>query len=234
MRVRLDHTEEAAHNIVSFYFRPARTVRYTAGQFIELTVPHNPADNRGVRHWFTLSSSPTEELVSITTKFPVDKASTFKQRLKQLKPGDEILMSDPMGDFVLPKDKTTPIVFVAGGIGVTPMRSMAAWLADTGEQRPIKLIYAANNRSELAFGELFKAAGIDVEYVLAEPSKDWKGRSGRLSAADILEIAPDTDNQLYFVSGPEGMVEGLVRGLKDAGVKRSRIIGDYFPNYEKI
>jgi ferredoxin-NADP reductase len=232
MRVIFDHSEPVAHNIISFYFKPPRKVRYTAGQFIELTLPHDNPDKRGHKHWFTVSASPSEDLLAITTKFPGEgQTSTFKQTLQKLKPGEEVLMSDPMGDFVLPKDKTIPIVFVAGGIGVTPMRSMVNWLVDEKEQRPIKLIYAANSQDEVAFADLFKVYGLPVAYVFTKPPKNWKGESGRLDAKRILELAPDKDNQLYYLSGPEPMVEAFVKDLAAAGIPSRRLVGDYFPNY---
>jgi ferredoxin-NADP reductase len=196
-------------------------VRYTAGQFIELTIPHDNPDERGQKHWFTLSSSPTEPLPTITTKFPSEgPTSTFKQALQNLKPGDAVSMSDPMGDFVLPKDKTIPLVFVAGGIGVTPMRSMIKWLHDSQETRPITLIYAVADKKQLAFQPVFDEAGIEPVFLYE-----------RLTPEKILELAPDQPGQLYFISGPEPMVEALVEGLTKSGISESRLVGDYFPNY---
>jgi ferredoxin-NADP reductase len=225
MLVTLDHTEPAADHITTFYWKPERAIRYTAGQFIELTVPHDNPDKRGIKHWFTLSSSPSEPLPSITTKFPFEgPTSTFKQTLQSLKPGDKVMMSDPMGDFVLPKDAATPLVFIAGGIGVTPFHSMIKWLLDNGEKRPIKLLYAANSQKEVAFDDLFKQADIEFTYVL-------KDKGDLLTADKILELAPDSPNQLYFISGPEPMVEALVKGLAEAGIDKRRLVGDYFPNY---
>jgi len=87
----------------TFYFRPEQPLSYTAGQFTELTIPHKRPDERGLKRWFTLSSSPTSELLSITTKFNNDKSSSFKKALFGLKPGAELTMAEPMGDFVLPK-----------------------------------------------------------------------------------------------------------------------------------
>ena len=233
MLVTLDHTEPVADHIISFYFKPARPIRYTAGHFIELTLPIDKPDARGRKHWFTLSTSPSEELAAITTKFPTGDAqvSTFKQTLKSLKPGDQVMMSDPMGDFVLPKDKTIPLVLIAGGIGATPFRSIIKYLHDNQEHRTIQLLYAANTLEEVAFRELFTAYGLPVTIILSTPPAGWDGQAGRLTPKKILELAPDVDKKLYFVSGPEPMVEGLVKGLQGAGVEKRRIVGDYFPNY---
>src|SRR3989344_7668 len=134
------------YNVTTFWFKPERPLAYTAGQFIEMYLPHDNPDERGIKHWFTLSSSPTEELVSITTKLAGAKSSSFKKTLFALRPGVEIKIVEPMGDFVLPKDIGIPLIFVAGGMGITPFRSIIKWLSDRNEKRDITLLYAASAR----------------------------------------------------------------------------------------
>ncbi len=229
MIVRLDKVVPVAENIKSFHFIPQGTMRYSAGQFIELTLPHDNADKRGKKRWFTLSSSPTEDYVSITTKFALENGSTFKKTLAALKIGDEVMMSSAMGDFVLPKDASKKLVFVAGGIGVTPMRSMVKWLVDTNEQRDIQLLYAANNAREVAFEELFAASGIGFTKILREAPAGWPGETGTLDAQRIVDLSGGDTGKTYYVSGPEPMVEALEKGLKSLGVKQ--FVGDFFPNY---
>lgn len=233
MQVSFDHSETVAENIVSFYFRPDQPLKYVAGQFIELTLPHEAADERGTRHWFTLSSSPTEELLAITTKLPSGRMSTFKQTLQQLQPGQAVLMSEPMGDFVLPKNPDTPLAFIAGGIGITPLRSMAKWLQDTGERRPMDLLHAGHTGAELPFGALFRSIGLQPFYFLDKPPAGWTGQEGRLNAARILKYSPDAKHKLYYVSGPEPMVESLVKDLRQH-IDDHRVVGDYFPNYSAV
>lgn len=234
MRVTLDHIEDVGDNIKTFWWKPDRSIKYTAGQFIELIIPHDNADKRGVKRWFTLSSSPSESLLSITTKHASENGSTFKETLFNLEPGDTVMMSEAMGDFVLPKDRSVPIVFIAGGIGVTPMRSMVKWLYDNQEQRTVHLIYAANTIDEVAFRELFNEYGAPTDIVLSKAPNGWDGRTGRLDATTILDIAPNIDSKLYFISGPEPMVENIAKDLADQGVDKRRIVGDYFPNYGAI
>jgi len=234
MKVVLDHTQAEASNITTFYFKPEKPVRYTAGQFIELTVKHPRPDQRGIKHWFTLSSSPTDPLLTITTKFAGDKSSSFKRALFRLQPGAELLMSDPMGDFVLPKLIQTPLVFVAGGIGLTPFHSMLSWLASTGEQRPIKFLYGVRSEDEIIFQETFAKAGVYPTVVVSEPSAAWGGERGHLNVDLILGLEKPTEDSLIYVSGPEPMVEGLEKDLKQAGIKKSQLVLDFFPNYSGI
>lgn len=231
MNVTLVKSEAEASNIRTFFFRPEKPVHYTAGQFIELTIPHRKPDNRGTRRWFTLSSAPTNELLTITTKFADDSPSTFKQALFSLQPGTKLHMSDPMGDFVLPKLLQTPLVFVAGGIGITPFHSMLSWLAEVKEQRDIQLIYGVRNEDEIIFQDTFHDAGIHATIIVSEASAAWGGEHGRINAELITGLETINEDALIYISGPEPMVESLHKDLKKAGIKANQLVGDYFPNY---
>ena len=223
MKARLDHTENVAQNTRTFWFKPEREMRYTAGQFTELRLPHEHPDERGDKRWFTISSSPSEPLVSITTKHATEIVSSFKQQLFGLQIGHEVNLADAMGDFVLPKDKTIPLVFVAAGIGVTPMRSMIKWLTDYSEQRNIHLIYAGHSEEEMPFVDLFEHAAIKLDKVI-----------GQLNIQTIIKLVGPVNNQLFYMSGPEPLVEKLTKELPSFGVKPDKIVTDYFPGYTKI
>jgi ferredoxin-NADP reductase len=224
MKVKFHHSEPTAQNIRTFWFKSEYTVRYIAGQFIELYLPHKDPDKRGIRHWFTLSSSPTEELLSITTKFDEKKQSTFKQTLKKLKPNTELNMVEPMGDFVLPKDPYIPLVFVAKGIGCTPYRSIIKYTQDQNEVRDITLIYGASSDEEIAFKEIFNKLGDRFIKVVGE----------RLTAQKILELAPKNPAQYIYLSGPEPSIEKLNEDLKSMGIDERKIRTDFFLNYAEI
>lgn len=232
MKVTLRDKKSEASNITTFFFEPPKKVGFVAGQFIEMTLPHDNPDERGTKHWFTLSSSPSSEFLTITTKFASGKSSTFKQALFGLEPGAEVEMNEPSGDFVLPKDSSRPLIFVAGGIGLTPFHSIMQWLADTGEKRDIKFLYSVRNESEIIFQDTVKAAGAEETIVVGEPSPNWQGETGRISAEQILEFRGPGKDGLIFVSGPEPMVEALEKNLLAAGVKKDELVLDYFPGYE--
>lgn len=205
-----------------------------AGQFTEIRLKHDNPDDRGDRRWFTVSSSPTDDMMSITTKWAGDKASSFKKTLFSLPMGTEVQLAEPMGDFVLPKQTDRPLVFVAGGIGVTPMHSMIKWLVDTGETRDIHLLYAANKLEDVAFRDLFESAPITFEVILNEPPKGWKGKTGMLTADAVMDVPGVADTAMVYLSGPEPMIEKLFNDLKAKGVDKKRLITDYFPNYTVI
>ncbi|HTB49188.1 MAG TPA: FAD-dependent oxidoreductase [Verrucomicrobiae bacterium] len=234
MKVVFDHSEDEAANITTFYFRPEKLAHYTAGQFTELLIPHAHPDKRGQKRWFTLSSSPTDELLSITTKFAASEGSSFKKALRKLQPGTQLTMADPMGDFVLPKLIQTPLVFVAGGIGITPFHSILKWLATTAETRPIKLLYGVHSEDEIIFQPTFDAAKIHPVIVVNEPSSAWGGERGNLSAELILGLEKPSEDTLVYVSGPEPMVEHLEKDLRKAGLNKNQFVGDFFPNYTSV
>jgi ferredoxin-NADP reductase len=231
MQVVFDHHQDEAKNIRTFYFKPETPLKYTAGQYIELALPHANPDNRGQKRWFTLSSSPTDDLLSITTKFAAEHGSTFKKTLRQLQPGNKVSMIGPMGDFVLPKLLQTPLVFVAGGIGITPFHSMLSWLTAYNEERPITMLYGVNSEDEIVFQETLDSANQHVTIVVANPSPAWGGERGRITAELIMGIGAPSEERLVYVSGPEPMTESLSKDLIRSGLNKQQLVLDEFPNY---
>lgn len=232
MKATFVKSQSEAPQIETFWFRPEQPVDFIAGQFIELILPHK-SDNRGVKRWFTLSSSPTEKYLGITTKFS-KRSSSLKQALQSLKTGTEVHIDPPMGDFVLPADSSIPLVFVAAGMGITPYRSIFKWLADTGEQRHITFIHAVSTEDDIIFQDVFDAAHIHATIVVSRPSDAWGGERGRLDGEHILKLARPSKTALIYIAGAEPTVETWQDQLTAQGVPRSQIITDFFHNYESI
>jgi glycine betaine catabolism B len=232
MQVTLERVFQENYNVRTFWFKPEKKISYTAGQFIELFIPHENPDDRGIKHWFTLSSSPTDDLISITTKYFGNSASTFKKHLFNLKPGAKLKIVEPMGDFVLPKDPSIPLVFVAGGIGLTPYHSIVKYLTDTGENRHIQMLLAFNEPRDIIFEGLFRKYTKDVKIIISNPDSKWSGETGHLSAKRILELTGGYSNdKKYYISGPEPMVESLEKDMLGHDVKKAQLVLDFFPNY---
>ena len=234
MKVIYTHKLQRTPRIFSFFFKPEHNVHYIPGQFIELYLPHPNKDMRGEKRWFTLSSSPREAELYITTNFAVENGSTFKDALRELEPGTELKMASPMGDFVLPKDPSIPLVFVAGGIGCTPYHSIIKDLQLSGDSRDIILLYAANKLEDVAFREVFDKLGNKFKIVLKNPGPDWDGNVGQLDANMIKELGSVTGEHYIYLSGPEPMIESLYKELKSSGFNKRHIYTDYFPNYLPI
>jgi len=234
VKATFDHAEDIAANIKTFWFKPEKPMRYVAGQFTELYLPHDNADNRGQKHWFTISSGPSEDLVSITSKFALERSSTFKQILWGLQPGDEVQLAEPMGDFVLPINPEIPLLFATSGIGVTPVHSMVEQLQATKQKRDITLLYAVRYAEDLAFRDLFESADISFTPIVKQPDNDWTGETGALDTARILTTLGDKKDSLIFISGPEFWVEKTVAELTAAGVPTEQLITDYFHGYNQV
>lgn len=230
MRAVLSHTEIVAPNIVTYWFRPERKVRFDPGQFVELYLPHSPVDNRGEWREFSLSNAPHEELISITTNF-CTPSSTYKKTLKSLVPGTEVILKDPMGDFVLPKDTSIPLVFVAAGLGSVPYVSMVKWLIDRNERRQIQLIHSVSTPNEFLFYDLWKHYDLDFVPLVTRPDNTWKGHAGHLNVAGLLELMGTLENKLIYLAGPQSFIEPFYNELLAAGIPRSQLLLDYFPGY---
>lgn len=235
MKAIFDHSTDEASNIKSFWFKPERPMDYTAGQYTELYLPHTNPDKRGEKRWFTLSSAPGHDLISITTKYAGDEqSSTFKNTLFSLEPGAPVQLAEAMGDFVMPKDVSIPLVFVAGGIGLTPFHSMFEWMADHDEHRNVRFIYGVKNENEIIFQDTFERAGIHATIVVGDPSDAWGGERGRLTAEMILGLTVPAPDTLIYMSGPEPMIESLEKDMQAQGINKHQLVSDFFPGYPGV
>jgi ferredoxin-NADP reductase len=224
--------KEAAQ-IYSFMFEPNRRLRFAAGQYMEWTLPGVRLDARGNRRYLTLSSAPTEKQVAFAVKIP-PAHSQFKQFLIDMKPGQQISAAQLEGEFVLPKT-AEKLTFIAGGVGITPFRSMIKWLLDKNQPTDIELIYSAEHESQFAFRDLFsraRAIGIKTHLVANSPSAGWQGLKGRLDGQAIARLVTDFKGRCYFISGPQGFVSATRQELLGLGVHHSKIVTDFFPGYE--
>lgn len=233
LRLELVEKETIAHNTVEYRFKPSHPFSYTPGQYLEWTLPHEETDERGIRRYFTLASSPNEELVRLTVRLS-DKGSSFKQSLEELNPGDVIYATSLQGDFVLPKEpEKYKYLFVAGGIGVTPFRSHIQSLIERGKQVDATLMYCNNQERDIAYQDYFNEAkdtiGLETVHVLNEPPKDWDGETGFIDEHMLTSRVPDVATRIVYISGPPGMVGAYSKLFKKAGVPASHIHTDYFP-----
>jgi ferredoxin-NADP reductase len=225
-----------ADGIVDFWFSSDRTLRFRPGQYLEWTLSHDKPDSRGNRRYFTISSSPGEEGIAMGIRF-YEPSSTFKQKLLAINPGDTLVASQLAGEFVLPKNPAQKIVLIAGGIGVTPFRSMIRDLLDRREQRPITLLFSNRTAADIAYRDVFDRAaelGIKTVYTLTDKTAvpaGWTGAVGRIDEAMIRKEVPDFAERQFFLSGTHAMVTGCETVLLNIGVKKSQITKDFFPGF---
>jgi ferredoxin-NADP reductase len=233
MKAKLVERRALTTTIVSFSFEPEASFSYTAGQFIELTLDGHQEHGKPAMREFTLSSSPHEDVITITTRIGSHTKSAFKRALDSLEIGSTVTISQPWGDFVLPKLLQTPLVFIAGGIGITPFRSMLEWLHYTDEERPIKLLYNVRTEDDIIFQDTFDTANQHVTIVVDQPSAAWGGVRGPLTAEMITGLEQPSDDTLIYISGPEPFVQNVQRQLLGCGVSNQRIVLDEFQGYRE-
>lgn len=209
-------------------------LNYEAGQYVSLILK-DAQDPRGNRRPFTLSSSPSEKgFLSITSKMT---GSPFKNAFGALTAGDEVEVRGPFGDFTLLPDRDA--LMIAGGIGITPFRSMLRWAVDRGLQRRVVLLYSNSVEQEIAFrGELnqlcAESTPLRVVYTLtrAEQDSDWQGHRGRIDAQIIRREAVRLEEPVYYICGPSGLVEGMEQLLvQELEINDSDIRSEDFPGY---
>lgn len=224
MKLQLINRKVETEDVETFVFNSLDTLNWQAGQYLHYILEHPNPDDRGIERWFTISSAPYEVQPSITTRFTEANGSTFKKALKQMQIGDFIEGDNPEGDFVF--DETNQKhVFIAGGIGITPFRSMLLQLEHDKKPINVDLLYA-NRKNKLVFDELL--TGIETKH----PNFKIKRFIGEnIIKGDDLQEYVDSQS-IFYISGPRKMVEVYKQALKSFEVPDSRIKTDYFPGYQ--
>lgn len=230
--LELVETVPISHDTCDFIFKSNRPLTFQPGQYMELTVKHEQSDARGMRRYFTLASSPTEKDVRFGIKF-YEPASSFKKALLLMRPGDSLAAGQLAGDFTLPRDKKKKLVFVAGGIGITPFRSIAQYLIDTKQKRDAILLYSNKTSSDIVYEEVFAEAGEKTGLKTVYVITDEKGPcyTGVIDQKMLIAEVPDYKERTFYISGPQRMVTGFTELLENLGVSRSQIKTDYFPGF---
>ncbi len=225
--------EKISKNVWNFYFKKPTGFRYFAGQYIKLKLPTEHPDNRGVMRYFTLSSSPTEEYLRITTHIV---KSTFKMTLSNLDEGQEVEARGPWGDFVLHEKEKQNIVFLSGGIGLTPFRSMMKHATDMKLNLKIHHFMSYKTDLDVLFLDEFEKMeaenpNLSITVTVSKPSDTWVGNVGRITTELLHKNLASLANNLYYIAGPDPMIEGVQKILIAQKVKNTNILTDGFPGY---
>ncbi|HEY3527268.1 MAG TPA: Rieske 2Fe-2S domain-containing protein [Nitrososphaeraceae archaeon] len=204
-----------------------KQLEYSAGQFAFFDIGGVYNDPEGPIRHFTITSSPTEDFIMISTRI---RDTPYKKRLSSLEENTTMVkVRGPEGKFTLHEDHSKPAVFLSGGIGVTPFRSMIKYA--TAKQLPIKIIMFDSNRNEnniLYKKEFDECANMNknlkVVYSVTEeeggeeqpaqnssPSIAWNGERGRIDKAMITRYLSDKDikDSIFYICGPPGMVKAM-------------------------
>lgn len=229
----LKAVEEVASNAFDFVFTPSRRLKFRPGQYLEWTLGVRDPDGRGNRRYFTIASAPGETEMRLGVKI-YPEPSAFKRALMSMKPGDRVFAAQLSGHFVMPRNKQRKLAFLAGGIGITPFRSMVRHMLDEGEARPAVLLYGCGRADEFAYRGVFEKAreetGLKTVYAAQLEAEPPAGiRSGIIDEGLIRREMPDWRERLFYVSGPPPMVRAVRKTLRGMGVLPWHIRTDFFP-----
>lgn len=235
--LKLKFTQEVAAGTMAFHFDKPEGFAPIAGQYGDFTLIHpKETDEEGSVRSFTLASAPYEDSLFIATRM---RDTAFKRVLKSLDSGSSVTMDGPSGDLVLHDDAEVPAVFLAGGIGITPVRSIV--LQAIFEKRPQQLIAFTSNRKpgDAPFlEELNKAAARHENFTfiptmsdLDSSAVDWDGETGQISASLLQRRLDDVKLPIYYITGPPDMVTSMQKLLNDLGVAEKNVRAEEFSGY---
>lgn len=232
--VRLIRKETIADGTMAFYFAKPEGFEFRAGQFADYTLIDPPeTDAEGNTRGFSMVQAPYEPDLVAATRM---RDTAFKRVLKNLPIGAEVKLDGPYGDFTLHKTASTPAVFIIGGIGVTPVRSMVAQATHDKTAHQITLLHASRRPADLPLQSDFEQLvreNPNFQYVVTvESAPDgWLGERGRVDAAMVKKYVQDLHKPIYYLSGPEGMVKAMRGLLVSLEVNEDNIRTEEFAGY---
>lgn len=233
--IKLKKKEEVADDTFAFYWEVPEDFTFKAGQFAEFTLIDPPqTDEEGNTRVFSFVHSPYEKEIVTATRI---RDSAFKQTLRDLEEGTEVTCAGPFGGFTLHKTESTPAVFVIGGIGITPVRSMIAQALNEGTKHDITLLYSNKTPQDAPFLEEFEQmakehGNFHFVPVMTRTSEDeWDGESGHIDADMLKRHVDDVAKPIYYLSGPANMVQAMNDMLVEAGANEDNIRLEEFSGY---
>jgi ferredoxin-NADP reductase len=218
------------YNVTSFRFPRPAELNYKAGQFFFITLK---ADGKELKKHFSFSSSPTEKTHIEFTKKLSD--SDFSAALKALKAGDWARIDAPYGKFTF-EGEHEKIGLLAGGIGITPFKSICQYCTDMRLNTKVTLLYGNRTENDIAFRKELEALqrqnkNLKVVFILNEADSNWKGATGLITAEMIKKEIPDYEETTFYTCGPPKMVEIMEKLVAQLGVPETQLKREYFTGY---
>lgn len=235
--IKLIGREAVAEGTMAFHFSRPAGFEFRAGQAIDLALIDPPTtDAEGDVRTFTLASAPYEESLTIATRL---RDTAFKRVLRDAPDGLAVKMDGPSGDFNLHKNTAKPAVFLAGGIGITPFRSIVLQAVKDGTKRSIDLFYANRRPQDAAFLDELEAAakretGFRFIPTMSKPetsSLRWAGETGPIGVELLRRHRRELQGPIYYIAGPPGMVAEMRKILVAAAVDEDDIRTEEFSGY---
>jgi len=210
---------------------------FSAGQFCFLNLQDSGIqDERGLRRHLSIASPPLEKELLFATKI---SGSAFKQTLLKMPLGAIMTIEPPLGTFTLPEETANPVIFLAGGIGITPFRSMVQHVATTHTNHTVTLFYSNRVPGEAVFLDELQSIADTHENISLVPTMTrvdsstttWSGLTGRLNASMIQEGCKEWRDAVYFIAGPPKMSDSMKEMLVEMDIQPERIRVEKFVGY---
>lgn len=243
-KIKLLNRSEAAQGTMAFQFERSAGWTFKAGQFVDITILDPPeTDSEGNVRGFSIASAPYEDTLMVATRM---RNTAFKRELAALPLQTEFKIEGPFGNLVLHKNASKPAILLAGGIGITPFRSIVRHAAHERLPHQIYLFYSNYRPEDAPFleelGELEKQNPnyhfIPTMTAMERSERPWSGETGLINAqmlAKRLKVAIPSDSPvadaIYYIAGPPGMVAALRKMLADWGVDEDNIRTEEFAGY---
>lgn len=235
MNGRLLHAAVIAEQTLSFTIELEEPLGFRAGQSCDLILSSPPYDEaKGALRTFTIASPPAEEpRLTFATR---QTGSAFKRSIADAATGLAVEVDGPWGDFLLHDDPARPAVFLAGGIGITPFRSMIADAIDRHLPHRLTLFYSSRTAATAAFldeilGWERSQPNLRVIATITGDPPAAVARSGRLTSELIAEHVEREGRPVYYAAGTEAFVAAMRAALESIGVAADDIRTDEFPGY---
>lgn len=235
--VKLVGREEVAEGTMAFHLEKPVGFNFKAGQFISLTLIDPPeTDAEGNTRVFSIASAPYEGVLMIATRM---RDTAFKRTMKALPLGVGIQMQGPFGSLTLDDQGTRPAALIAGGIGITPFRSIVFQASHNRGAHCIFLFYSNRRPEDAAFiNELQALEKTNANYKLiatmtgdGESVKRWRGERGVIDKTMLGKVIKQVTEPNYYVAGPPSMVNSMKSLLQSLGVERDQIHVEQFEGY---
>lgn len=234
---RVTQREEVANETMAFHFEKTPGWTFKAGQFIDITLINPPdTDSEGNTRGFSIASAPFEETLMVATRL---RNTAFKRTLKSLPLDTEVKIEGPFGNLILHNNPTRPAVFVSGGIGITPVRSIL--LSAAAMKLPHRLfLFLSNHTPEDApfLDELDRLQAQNPNYrfiptmtEMVRSHHTWTGETGFINQEMLAKYLPGVTSAIYYVTGPPAMVAALRETLHKSGVDDDDIRVEEFTGY---
>jgi ferredoxin-NADP reductase len=236
-QVKLVSRREIARATLAFHLDKPAGFQYRAGQFLNLTLLQPPAtDAKGDTRSLSIASAPHEEDLMFATRL---RDTAFKRVLESLPLGAPLKIQGPLGNLTLHPDAARPAVFLTGGIGITPFRSMVLDIVKNQLPHRVFLFYSNRRPEDAAFlDELFELQSHHPAFTFVatmtqneKSERRWRGRTGHINREMLLESVGDLSAPIYYLAGPPLMVKAMLQTLDELGVAETQTRTEEFEGY---